>query len=327
MPYRQNRYNVWRCRCAHCGGDVFVNTRRLQQGAVCGCAPQAARGGSEAEDLAGQVFGDLKVLRRAESHPRGARWMCECACKNSVAATAYALKSGRIKSCASCRKNGSRRSLDLKGRRFGRLTALSPTARRDHKGSVIWHCRCDCQNELDLSADALVHGGYRSCGCLKKEVQQNIPRTLHLVDNTCVEHLEKRKHRSDNTSGFRGVYPVAQERYRAMIGFKRQRFHLGVFDTFDEAVQARLEAENMLHNGFVEAYRRWSERAAADPGWADKNPFTYDAQKVGDRFVVRTTAPENAEAAEVRWGNFLPRAAAIWRYGRKSVGKGHSAPG
>ena len=43
-------------------------------------------------------------------------------------------------------------------------------------------------------------------------------------------------------------------RYRVDIGFKRKRFYIGSFDDYDEAVRMRLNAEHLLHDGFVEAY-------------------------------------------------------------------------
>lgn len=293
MPYKEDQYYVWRCHCTNCGGEVFVNTKRLKRGTVtnCGCIPKrTAQNGSIAEDLTGRIFGDLKVLYRVENHRNGrTQWMCECTCKNNVLVTAHELKAGKTKSCGCYRKNNPSHALDLRDRHFGRLTALYPTVQRDKKGSVIWHCRCNCGNELEVSADALVHGNYRSCGCLKREIQQNIPNTLHMIDGTCVEWLEKRKYRYDNTSGFRGVFRRRDGRFRVTIGFKKQRFHLGIFDTFDEAVQERLKAEKILHGGFVEAYYRWSERATADPSWAEKNPFYYDVEKLDDQFLVYTT--------------------------------------
>ena len=98
-------------------------------------------------------------------------------------------------------KHGSK-ILDITGRRFGRLTALFPTEKRDQNGSVYWHCLCDCGNTSDISEAKLVHGNYKSCGCLKTENQKNIAGQLHIIDGTCVEILENRKHRKDNTSGF-----------------------------------------------------------------------------------------------------------------------------
>ena len=70
------------------------------------------------------------------------------------------------------------RAKDLTGRRFGRLLAEYPTDRRDHRGSVYWHCRCDCGNELDVSESSLMHGRYQSCGCLRKELGRELPDQL-----------------------------------------------------------------------------------------------------------------------------------------------------
>ena len=67
-----------------------------------------------------------------------------------------------------------------------------------------------------------------------------------MVDGTCVEMLEKRKHRSDNTSGFRGVYQLRNGKYRATIGFKGKRFYIGTFVDYQDAVQARQEAESTI---------------------------------------------------------------------------------
>lgn len=292
MPYKEDRYSVWRCHCTNCGGEIMVNAKRLKRKTImnCGCIPKAtAQNGMIAEDLTGRIFGDLTVLYRVENHRNGrTQWMCKCICKNQVVVTAHELKAGKTKSCGCYRKNNPSCILNLQGRCFGRLTALYPTDKRDRKGSVIWHCRCQCNNEPDISADALIHGNYQSCGCLKREIEQSIGTTLHRIEDTCVEHLEKCKHRSDNTSGFRGVYRLVNGRYRVAIGFKKQRYYLGIFDTFEEAVQARLEVEKVLHDGFVEAYYLWEEHASSNPLWAEKNPFYYDVEKAGDEFIIST---------------------------------------
>ena len=82
---------------------------------------------------------------------------------------------------------------------------------------------------------------------------------------------EKRKHRSDNTSGFRGVYQLRNGKYRATIGFKGKRFYIGTFVDYQDAVQARQEAENTIHEGFVRAWYSWNRQAEKDPGWARNN--------------------------------------------------------
>lgn len=53
---------------------------------------------------------------------------------------------------------------DLRGQRFGRLTAVEPTAERKN-GYVVWRCRCDCGNELLVDIRKLRRGTVEDCGC------------------------------------------------------------------------------------------------------------------------------------------------------------------
>ena len=95
-----------------------------------------------------------------------------------------------------------RKPKDLSGQKFGMLTVKDMTKKRDGRGSVYWHCVCDCGNEVDVPAARLIQGTCHSCGCLQKKNRQEIANRRHFVDGTCVEVLEKRKSRRDNMSGF-----------------------------------------------------------------------------------------------------------------------------
>jgi len=57
---------------------------------------------------------------------------------------------------------------DLKGQRFGRLVVLYDTGERKHR-NVVWHCRCDCGNEVDVRGGDLASGNTKSCGCYNRE--------------------------------------------------------------------------------------------------------------------------------------------------------------
>lgn len=181
-----------------------------------------------------------------------------------------------------------RRPTDLSGRKFGMLTAKYATEKRDKRGSVYWHCVCDCGNEVDVTAAGLVHGNYQSCGCLQKKNRHEIAQRRHLVDGTCVEVLEKRKSRKDNMSGFRGVFQLKNcNRYRVDIGFKGKRYYVGLFDSYDEAVQARLAAENLIHNGFIQKWKEWNEKEQENPEWAKKHPLVFDVKKENGEIHVK----------------------------------------
>lgn len=55
---------------------------------------------------------------------------------------------------------------NLTGQRFGRLTALSPAGKDNHR-RFMWKCVCDCGRESLVRSGNLVQGNSRSCGCQK----------------------------------------------------------------------------------------------------------------------------------------------------------------
>ena len=62
---------------------------------------------------------------------------------------------------------------DITNQRFGRLVALYPTEKRS-SSSIVWHCKCDCGNEKDISGTSLRQGLTKSCVCLHKEKMNEI---------------------------------------------------------------------------------------------------------------------------------------------------------
>ena len=291
----ENRYALWNCHC-DCGGDIQVNTKRLIQGTVwnCGCIPKRdARNGNTAEDLTGRRFGLLEVIQRAENRNGRTAWLCRCDCGNLKIVQSNRLKAGRVKSCGCLT-----RRVDLTGQRFGRLTVLCPADSGNSGGSALWHCRCDCGKETDITYSSLVYGRYKSCGCLKKENQKELSGRLHHVDNTCVEWLEFRKHRCDNTSGFRGISKRKNGKYRVSIGFQGKRYNLGTYQNFSDAVEARLDAEKILHDGFVSAWHLWERKAEEDREWADSHPFSFEAEYRDGQFQVHCSLKDETDEKE-----------------------------
>lgn len=58
---------------------------------------------------------------------------------------------------------------DLTGQRFGRLTVLEPTNKKNNDGRRIWKCLCDCGNIKYTTCQNLKRGQCTSCGCKNKE--------------------------------------------------------------------------------------------------------------------------------------------------------------
>lgn len=276
--YVKNR-KQWLCRC-QCGTEKYVDENNLLFGKSksCGCAA-VERGKSRAKNLNGQKFGRLTVLERAANKGRLVCWKCKCSCGNETIVSAKQLLSGKTRSCGCLRKEKTIENhgiRDLRHYQTGYIRVLYQTDRRNKKRSVVWHCICTrCGKEVDLSEDELTQGNYVSCSCYRKELNAHIGETLHFVDNTCVEWLENRKHRSDNKSGFRGVTCVANHKYKVSIGFRKVRYYLGTYDTLDEAIEVRLNAEKQYHDAFVEQFKLWNQGASVDPEWAKENPFEF----------------------------------------------------
>ena len=284
-----SRYVVWECRC-DCGNLVYAESRQLRNGTVvsCGCIKKENRKkrvGRKAEDLTGRVYGRLTVLERVENRNSLVMWKCRCSCGEITIASSHDLTIGLKKSCGCLRKESSRK-MDITGRRYGKLVALYPLGKTEESGSMLWRCRCDCGNEVDVSVSCLNKGNNKSCGCLKKEYQKLVHDRLHLIDGTCVEWLDGRKSRADNTSGFRGVFRKKNGKYSVSIGFKKKIFYIGTFEEYSDAVEARLRAEKMIHDGFVEAHEYWQKRAADDPEWAKENSFRFDVVKENGVLVI-----------------------------------------
>lgn len=213
-------------------------------------------------DLIGMRYGKLTVVERTDQREGGyCIWRCRCDCGGEILVSTKRLKNGTVTDCGCIPADSARRGRtaeDLTGRRFGKLTVIRRIENKYNR--TCWLCQCDCGNETEATEDSLMYRNVRSCGCLKQEIQRQIPDRLHRFDGTCVEFLDKRKYRSDNTSGFRGVFRSKNGRFRVSIGFKNQRFYLGTYQNYEDAVDVRLKAEEQIHHAFVEAYHIWKEQ-------------------------------------------------------------------
>ncbi len=285
----------WRC-CCDCGGEILATRQQLMSGSVtsCGCETKKYASKRQAEDLTGRQFGELTVLRRAENDKSGrVTWLCRCSCGNETVVQALRLKSGHTRSCGCKRQVAAYNKHDLAGQRFGRLTAIYHVSKNDRSRSSYWHCRCDCGNELDVCAESLLRGLSQSCGCWGREQSEKMHGHMHYQDDTCVEILRRScSETGRNKSGFRGLFLMKNGKYRAAITFQGRHYNLGQYSSFDRAVQARLDAEEVMHRGYVRAFEQYEERARTDPAWAEENPFFYQVERVRGSFRVMTSAQE-----------------------------------
>lgn len=123
-------------------------------------------------DLTGRKYGNLTVIGISGKDKAGhTLWNCKCSCGKDVVVSGTHLKSGHTKSCGCLIKKKSKEVhfIDLTGKRFGRLVAISNTS-KDKFGGWKWLCKCDCGKEKEIRGVSLISGNTRSCGCFAKEI-------------------------------------------------------------------------------------------------------------------------------------------------------------
>ena len=145
--------------------------------------------------IIGEVFGLLTVLSEFKNEKGYILCTCKCECGNTKTAYKSNLTTGKTKSCGCWEEKNRRKFVDLTGRTFGRLTAITPTDQR-RDGNVVWKCRCKCGKTAYVAGRNLTRGDTKSCGCLVEE-KRNISnqRFGHLValypDQTWKESPQK----------------------------------------------------------------------------------------------------------------------------------------
>lgn len=161
------RQTQWRCIC-DCGKEICVKSQALSNGSATACKECRKK----SKDLSGQRFGRLVVINECyidTGKERKLKWHCICDCGNETYVTRHSLVSGETKSCGCYNIDAlKKRALDLSNKVFGRLTVLYQTDKRID-GKVVWHCMCECGNEIDVQSYSLTSGNTKSCGCFRRE--------------------------------------------------------------------------------------------------------------------------------------------------------------
>ena len=282
----------WLCRC-DCGTERYVLERSLVYGGSvsCGCFRKEHALEAISPDLTGKQFGELRVIRKmANTKHNSTQWLCRCSCGADYVVLGSLLVTGRRTRCPSKVHQKNYPYVDITGQRFERLVALYPSKKYYESGSVIWHCKCDCGNEVDVAYNTLVYTNQKSCGCQKKEHDQKLKTFLTHVAGTSVDMLKSKKIPTDNTTGYKGVYLV-RGKYLAKIVFQKKQYFLGTYEKIEDAAEARKEAEEVLFDGVAEHYRKWKEFADNDPEWAKDNPIQVIVNS-SDRMLNVTLLPD-----------------------------------
>ena len=145
---------------------------------------------------------------------------------------------------------------DITGERFGTLTAVKPTEKRDSNGCIMWLWRCDCGSEFEYSS-SLIYRKNPMCPTCTKKMRADYCRRARAAkkrngetgcDLRPLENLFSGVVNASNTSGAKYVYYLPKKnKWRVMVNFERRYLHVGIFDSFDAAVAQRDAAIKQLY--------------------------------------------------------------------------------
>ncbi len=142
---------------------------------------------------------------------------------------------------------------ELIGRRYGKFIVVSIVAKEKY---TILHCRCDCGNEKNVYEHNLKSGRIRSCGCERRKVaKKTLDENIHIYKGIQIEKSAAKTIQKNNTSGFRGVtLDKRSGKWRVRMILQGVRYELGYYSDFEEAVKARVLAEEK-RDDIVEEYK------------------------------------------------------------------------
>ncbi len=94
---------------------------------------------------------------------------------------------------------------------------------------------------------------------------------LPFVSHACERRIRASVLNTDSKNTTFGIYPKNGS-YAAVIGFQRKLYHLGLFSDYEEAVETRKIAEELLAADYQAAYDCWN---ALPDYWKEEKPFSF----------------------------------------------------
>ena len=157
------------------------------------------------------------------------------------------------------------------GDKYGALTLIEDTGRRNTSGSVYWRCKCECGNYVtrawDVITVSLIRGHRISCGCqnpANKAIYENNkdnPKRIERyyegigqIDGTTIAGICRHNINKNNTSGVRGVtWSKREKKWRARLVIAGKE-HCSYFNTKEKAIAYRKHLEETYFAPVVEKY-------------------------------------------------------------------------
>lgn len=205
------------------------------------------------QDLSGKRFGYLTILHLRENGAKRRSWLCECDCGNRIILGETLILGTKYR-----RPNQSCGCMKLKQKGFSmsepKLYSIwsAMIGRCHNKNSNIYYkygakgiVVCDeWKDDFESFLLWSIGNGYKEGLSIDRIDGEKgySPFNCRWVDNYV--QASNKGIKETNTTGYTGVCPRHDGKFRAYISKNGKRKHLGAFDTVEEAASARKEAED-----------------------------------------------------------------------------------
>ena len=240
------------CRC-DCGTVKEYDKYKVKTGKTksCGCKRYEFinDGQYKIDNKEGEKFNHLTVVKEVGEN----KILCHCDCGNEKILRKDRVINGSIKDCG-CIPKENPNFIDLTGKVFGNLTVIKKIQNKP----VKWLCKCSCGNTTIVLTTNLTHHKSTSCNlCANKSRTDKMHHNLKKFSIRCtnIKLISNRKLAKNNKSGINGVFFRPKlNKWEAKLGISNTLISLGKFDTKEEAIKARKEAEKKYFLPIIRNY-------------------------------------------------------------------------
>lgn len=221
-----------------------------------------------AEVLTGKRFGKWTVLAPSE---KPYYYKCRCDCGKTRDVYASSLRLGKSHSCQSCANRGQNPAMTE--------TALRKAKKKEghvingwkvlevlpEKRSGCFLCRAicpKCGKEVIVKLSKLFM--IQHCAACNRDIGEKT-EAIHgatYADGSSLVSIRARTNgriNKNSTSGANGVSKDKHGHWRAYINFRRKQYHLGSYNTVEEALEARKEAEELVYAPYLKEHDGWEK--------------------------------------------------------------------
>ena len=210
----------------------------------------------------GKHYGMVKILSIARYKPRYYILECQRCGKQFTVSSSEVIKNAN--GCSECRakdhEENLRKEYDEKysGKTYGNLKILNYTGERNSQNAILALCECQLCGRITKIPYTKITSGQskkcRFCNAAQLYAGREIGTALS-KGGSRVLNLKRSKPNKNGSTGHIGVSRRKNGKYRAYISLKRKQYHLGLYQTLEEAIAARKEAEEKYHEEFIEWYK------------------------------------------------------------------------